>query len=172
MAKDKSGRGGSSKGKNRGGSERGPRERLDYGGDSGGKSNYGDKKKRDFKNKSDHNQGDRGDNKGSRGGSDRGGRGGRGSGRSFDRVAYGENKELKADPTLGKRIPKGGAFEIVKQDTPKVGQLTRRQKQKVSDLIKNLRINYNKLMMKKKELGNAEKHVLVAECIKLIGEKY
>jgi len=39
-------------------------------------------------------------------------------------------------------------------------------------LIKNLRINYNKLMMKKKELGNAEKHVLVAECIKLIGEKY
>jgi hypothetical protein len=27
-------------------------------------------------------------------------------------------------------------------------------------------------MMKKKELGNAEKHVLVAECIKLIGEKY
>lgn len=26
--------------------------------------------------------------------------------------------------------------------------------------------------MKKRELANAEKHVLVAECIKLIGEKY
>jgi len=38
--------------------------------------------------------------------------------------------------------------------------ITRRQKQKVSDLIKNLRINYNKLLIKKKDLAitNAEKH--------------
>ena len=53
---------------------------------------------------------------------------------------------------------KNGNFEVVKQDTPKAtlapGQLTRRQKQKVSDLIKTLRINYNKLMMKKKEISN------------------
>jgi hypothetical protein len=50
--------------------------------------------------------------------------------------------------------------------------MNRRQKQKVSDLIKNLRINYNKLMMKKKEVSNTEKHELVAESIKLIGDKY
>jgi hypothetical protein len=42
----------------------------------------------------------------------------------------------------------------------------------VSDLIKALRINGNKLMMKKKEVTNAEKHELVQESIKLIGEKY
>ncbi len=39
-------------------------------------------------------------------------------------------------------------------------------------MIKNLRINYNKLMMRKKEVANDEKHILVAECIKLIGDKY
>ena len=43
--------------------------------------------------------------------------------------------------------------------------LSRRQKQKVSDLIKNLRILYNKLMMKKKEVNNDEKHALVDEAI-------
>jgi hypothetical protein len=42
----------------------------------------------------------------------------------------------------------------------------------VSDLIKVLRINYNKLMMKKKEIPNEEKHALVDESIKHIGEKY
>lgn len=51
--------------------------------------------------------------------------------------------------------------------------LSRRQKQKVSDLIKNLRITYNKLMMKKKEgVTNEEKHTLVDEAIKQINEKY
>ena len=50
--------------------------------------------------------------------------------------------------------------------------LNRRQKQKVSDLIKKLRINYNRLLIKKKELGNEEKHTLVAECIEMIGDKY
>lgn len=50
--------------------------------------------------------------------------------------------------------------------------VTRRQKQKVSDLIKLLRINYNKLMMKKKEISNEEKHKLVDESITHIGEKY
>jgi hypothetical protein len=49
---------------------------------------------------------------------------------------------------------------------------SRRQKQKVSDLIKTLRINYNKLMMKKKEIPNEEKHKLVDESIKHINEKY
>ena len=43
--------------------------------------------------------------------------------------------------------------------------MNRRQKQKVSDLIKTLRINYNKLMMKKKEISNEEKHKLVDESI-------
>jgi hypothetical protein len=39
-------------------------------------------------------------------------------------------------------------------------------------LIKALRINHNKLMMKKNEPTNAEKHETVEECIKLIGDKY
>jgi hypothetical protein len=49
----------------------------------------------------------------------------------------------------------------------------RRAKAKVSDLIKKLRINYNKLLMKKKELKqtNESKAVLVQECIDAIGEK-
>jgi hypothetical protein len=50
--------------------------------------------------------------------------------------------------------------------------MNRRQKQKVSDLIKKLRINYNKLLIKKREMGNAEKHVLVDESIEAIGDKY
>ena len=50
--------------------------------------------------------------------------------------------------------------------------LNRRQKQRVSDLIKKLRISYNRLLMKKKELPNEEKHQIVQECIDAIGEKY
>lgn len=52
------------------------------------------------------------------------------------------------------------------------GQMTRREKQKVSDLIKNLRLIYNKLMLKKKEVDNDQKHALVDEAIKLVGTKY
>jgi len=66
-----------------------------------------------------------------------------------------------------------GNFEVVKQDTPKPMQpMTRREKQKVSDLIKNLRLIYNKLMLKKKDVGNDEKHALVAEAISVIHNKY
>ncbi len=87
----------------------------------------------------------------------------------FKGKAGGEKKSFGADKpkrdfkagdknktTLGKRVQKGGKFDVVKQDAPKQGQpvLNRRQKQKVSDLIKSLRINYNKLMMKKKEVSN------------------
>ena len=43
----------------------------------------------------------------------------------------------------------------------------RRQKKKVSDLIKTLRLNYNKLLMKKKELQE-NKQQLVQECMDLI----
>lgn len=41
--------------------------------------------------------------------------------------------------------------------------MNRRQKQKVSDLIKKLRINYNKLLIKKREMKitNEEKHAIV-----------
>lgn len=47
-------------------------------------------------------------------------------------------------------------------------------KAKVSDLIKKLRINYNKLLMKKKELKqtNESKAALVQECIDSIGDKF
>ena len=67
----------------------------------------------------------------------------------------------------GERKPK---FD--KKNATKAPVLNRRQKQKVSDLIKKLRINYNRLLIKKKELGNEEKHTLVAECIEMIGDKY
>ena len=50
--------------------------------------------------------------------------------------------------------------------------LNRRQKQKISDLIKKLRVSYNRLLMKKKEMTGEEKHVIVQECIDAIGEKY
>ena len=59
-----------------------------------------------------------------------------------------------------------------KKNASKAPVLNRRQKQKVSDLIKKLRINYNRLLIKKKELGNEEKHTLVAESIEMIGDKY
>jgi hypothetical protein len=39
-------------------------------------------------------------------------------------------------------------------------------------LIKKLRIAYNKLLMKKKEMSGEEKHAVVQECIDAIGEKY
>jgi hypothetical protein len=50
----------------------------------------------------------------------------------------------------------------------------RREKQKVSDLIKKLRINYNKLMMKKKDFEGSDekKSNLVKECIDTIGDKF
>lgn len=76
---------------------------------------------------------------------------------------------------LGKRTKDAdGKFDKKNKDAPKNGApvMNRRQKQKVSDLIKQLRINHAKLNMKKKEVNNAEKHELVAECIKLIGTKY
>lgn len=79
------------------------------------------------------------------------------------------NKDHKGGlkPTM-----KHGNFEVAKQDTPKPMGLSRRQKQKVSDLIKNLRILYNKLMMKKKEVNNDEKHTLVDEAIAQIQNKF
>ena len=42
----------------------------------------------------------------------------------------------------------------------------------MSDLIKKLRISYNRLLMKKKEMSGEEKHATVQECIDAIGEKY
>lgn len=47
-------------------------------------------------------------------------------------------------------------------------------KAKVSDLIKKLRTNYNKLLMKKKDFSqtNESKAALVQECIDAIGEKF
>jgi hypothetical protein len=50
----------------------------------------------------------------------------------------------------------------------------RREKQKVSELIKKLRINYNKLLMKKKELKQTDenKYQIVKESIDIIGDKF
>ncbi|CDW78334.1 pumilio domain-containing protein kiaa0020 homolog [Stylonychia lemnae] len=78
-------------------------------------------------------------------------------------------------------------FEVVKQDEPQKytkknfnkptgapGTMNRRQKQKVSDLIKKLRVNYNKLIIKNrdKRMEKGEKCELVKECIELIGLKF
>ena len=51
----------------------------------------------------------------------------------------------------------------------------RRQRKRVSDLLKKLRINYNKLLMKKKELseGSQTKAELVQECMDVLtDDKY
>lgn len=45
-----------------------------------------------------------------------------------------------------------GSKDGARGDADKTHSQHRREKQKVSDLIKKLRINYNKLLMKKKEL--------------------
>jgi hypothetical protein len=53
-------------------------------------------------------------------------------------------------------------------------QQTRRQKQQVSELIKQLRINYSKLLIKKKEntVTKEEKWVIIEETIALIGSRF
>ena len=58
--------------------------------------------------------------------------------------------------------------------TDKTHSQHRREKQKVSDLIKKLRINYNKLLMKKKELKQTDenKYQIVKESIDIIGDKF
>jgi len=92
---------------------------------------------------------------------------------------WNDKKDFKSEgkSDMGKRSFKDadGKYPKKDKDAPKQSGapiLNRRQKQKVSDLIKQLRINHAKLNMKKKEVNNAEKHELVAECIKLIGNKY
>jgi len=49
---------------------------------------------------------------------------------------------------------------------------TRREKQKVSDLMKHMRLIYNKLMLKKKDFSSDQKHALVTEAIGVIQNKY
>jgi len=94
-------------------------------------------------------------------------------------------KENKGEPSklLGKRTYPKKEGEV-SEAKPKYGEtkattkdgaqpfMNRRQKQKVSDLIKKLRISYNRLLMKKKEMSGEEKHAVVQECIDAIGEKY
>lgn len=68
--------------------------------------------------------------------------------------------------------PTGGK---AKKGAPEAPVMNRRQKQKVSDLVKNLRLNYNQLLMKKKEKGPEAKdlkHGLVGKSIDLIGDKW
>ena len=89
--------------------------------------------------------------------------------KNLEKKSSKENKD--GDASLGKRT-------FQDKDKPKANQsgqqpvLNRRQKQKVSDLIKKLRISYNRLLMKKKEMSSEEKHAIVQECIEAIGEKY
>jgi len=72
----------------------------------------------------------------------------------------------------GAKGDKGYDKDVVKYD--KSHSQHRREKQKVSDLIKKLRINYNKLLMKKKELKQTDenKYQIVKESIDIIGDKF
>ena len=67
-----------------------------------------------------------------------------------------------------------GAKKREETDAEKTHSQKRREKQKVSDLIKKLRINYNKLQMKKKELKitDENKYQIVAECMEIIKDKF
>lgn len=106
-----------------------------------------------------------------------------------DKAKKGQRKvgEKKAFKFSGKKSPfkkfkKDGDAEGENSGKPEAetgaGQSNsqiRRQKKKVSDLIKKLRLNYNKLLMKKKELneGSQKKSELVQECMDLLtDEKY
>ena len=62
-----------------------------------------------------------------------------------------------------------------KSKEPEAPIQTRRQKQKISDQTKTLRLNYNQLLMKKKEKGpevKELKHSLVGKSIEAIGDKW
>lgn len=85
--------------------------------------------------------------------------------------AYGDKKKGYANRDGKSGSSKDGA----KGDyADKTHSQHRREKQKVSDLIKRLRINYNKLLMKKKELKQTDenKYQIVKESIDIIGDKY
>ena len=89
---------------------------------------------------------------------------------SFDKGSKGKFSKGKDSQGKFSHDKKGGkpgkeeAFSAAKK---------RRESHKVSDLIKKLRINYNKLLIKKTEEEKPEhKPSLVKECMELIGDKY
>lgn len=143
------------------------------GGDRGGRG--GGDRGRGASRGSSRGGGDRGRG-GSRGGS-RGGRGGGRGGAGVKRVWNEGNSDASDDekPTKKRDIKAGDKKDFKKSSKggkPVEAPKNRRQKQNISDLTKKLRINYNKLLMKKKEMANEEKHAVVEDCIKLIGDKY
>ena len=88
--------------------------------------------------------------------------------KSFEKKPYVKKtfeKNADGTPLVGKRTwTNKDGVEQPKASGPKGAQepvLNRRQKQKVSDLIKKLRISYNRLLMKKKEMTGEEKHAVV-----------
>ena len=78
-----------------------------------------------------------------------------------------KDKPVKRQKRDGESAGKGGKGEGEQAAGGKSHSQIRRQKKKVSDLIKTLRLNYNKLLMKKKELKE-NKQQLVQECRDLI----
>jgi len=79
----------------------------------------------------------------------------------------GKSRNLRTKKFVGKKDAAG-------KPTDKSGSQIRREKAKVSDLIKKLRINYNKLLMKKKDLKitGEQKATICAESIELIGDSF
>lgn len=167
---------GRGRGASRGGGDRG--RGSSRGGDRGRGASRGSSRGGGDRGRGGSRGGDRGGRGGSRGG-DRGGRGGGGRGRGgagAKRVWNEGNSDASDDekPTKKRDIKAGDKTKkpSSKGGKPVEAAKNRRQKQNISDLTKKLRINYNKLLMKKKEMANEEKHAVVEDCIKLIGDKY
>ena len=92
----------------------------------------------------------------------------------------GPNKFQKTDKAGASKTPyanrnpnsKDGSVSKSFDKTDRTGSQIRREKSKTSDLKKKLMLHYNKLIMKKKDIGMDNKADIVAESVKLIGTNF
>jgi len=133
-------------------------------------------KKRDFKAGDKGEKGDKGDRKQKERNWSRGA-----MNRSKGTVDFMQRDPSKKKPAFGKKKEgfKGSSPKIIGKKRPDKEEgaskaKLRREKYKVSELIKKLRINYNKLLMKKKDMGETveQKAGIVKDTMALIGDKY
>mmetsp|Transcript_8408 Transcript_8408/g.14064 ORF Transcript_8408/g.14064 Transcript_8408/m.14064 type:complete len:252 (+) Transcript_8408:112-867(+) len=94
--------------------------------------------------------------------------------RKFDRKGAKPNFRKSHSSDSQFKGAKGSDKENAGKEGDKSHSQLRREKQKISEVIKKLRINYNKLLMKRKEFKQSEenKHSLVQESIDIIGDKF
>ena len=93
---------------------------------------------------------------------------------SFVKRSDEKTKGAPADKKSGGKPGEKRVFTNRKPEAKQSGSQIRRVKAKVSDLKKKLMINYNKLIMKKKDFAgtNENKQTLVTESMTLIADKY